>query len=362
MHTIAVLPGDGVGREVIAEAKKALSKVSQRFDRQFTLLEYDVGGGSIEKTQTPMTDDVLEACKRSDAVLLGAVGGSEWDSLPLESRPEYALLQLRKELNCFANLRPIRSYHSLLDQIPIKRESIGRGVDLLVCRELLGGLYYGERGTLIAENGVEEAFDTAVYSADAVRRVSRVAFETARSRRNKVTSIDKSNILATSRLWRKTVTDVGSGYPDCALNHQIIDTASMRLILEPTEYDVILVNNEYGDILSEEASVLTASHGLIPSASIGEHPPFIFEPMHGSAPDIAGLGIANPIGAILSAAMLLRFNFGYEREASAIELAVETALERGYRTRDIARFGERTRTTGEMGDYIVELIGDSPRD
>jgi len=356
---IAVLPGDGIGKEVTAEAVRILKAVSRMFGRLFSFEEHDFGGISIEKHGQAITSEVLEACGRSDAVLVGAVGGEKWASLPLEERPEYALLVLRKELECFANLRPIRLFPALIEITPLQPQIVSRGVDFIIVRELLNGLYYGERGVRKSQSGEIEAFDTAVYPESAVRQVAHFAFQLAGSRRKKVTSLDKSNVLATSRLWRETVTGVADEYPDCSLEHQIIDRASMQILLSPSEYDVILVNNEYGDIISEEATVLGASLGMIPSASIGADPPYIFEPIHGSAPDIAGEGIANPIGAVLSAALLVQYSFGFDREAKAIERAVESALEQRYRTGDLARDGEPVLSTSELGDKIIEELVDN---
>ena len=359
MYEIAVLPGDGIGKDVMAQAIKALLKVGRRFGHSFQLTEYDVGGASIEKYGEPLTSEVISECKRSDAVLLGAVGGPTWDHLPLESRPEYGLLLLRKQLGCFANLRPIKHYPCLEKKTPLKRDILDRGVDLIVCRELMNGLYYGDRGFRTSTHGEREAFDTAVYSESAVRQIAHVAFRIARNRRRKVTSLDKSNILATSRLWRDIVTDVAAEYSDCTLEHQIIDTASMQIILNPSRYDVVLVNNEYGDIISEEASVLMTSHAMIPSASTGETGPSLFEPIHGSAPDIAGNDIANPIGAILTVALLLRHGFSLRTEAKALEAAVELALAHGYRTQDISTKGDSVVSTDEMGDRIIEYLADA---
>lgn len=356
MRNIVVLPGDGIGKEVTTEAVKVLDKVSKIFNHPFQFHEYEVGGASIDKYGKAITSVVLKACKEADAVLLGAVGSEKWNSLPLAKRPEYALLILRKELGCFANLRPIRLTPSLYDKTPIQRQIVSKGIDFIVVRELLNGLYYGKRGIRESIDGDKEAFDTAVYPESAIRRISRLAFDLAGKRRNQVTSLDKSNILATSRLWRDTVTEVSKEFPDCSLEHQIIDCASMKILMSPADYDVILVNNEYGDIISEEASVLGASVGMIPSASIGERPPFLFEPIHGTAPDIAGQGIANPIGAILTAALLLRFSFDYEKEATVIEKAVEHVLKQGYRTHDLTSSGEPFLSTTELGNKVVEAI------
>ena len=358
-HVIAVLPGDGIGNEVISEALRVIERVEQLFGHSFRIQEYDVGGTSIEKHGCPLTEETLEACKKADAVFLGAVGGPRWDSLPLPDRPETALLTLRKELNCFANLRPVKLTPALCEQTILQPHLVSAGVDIMIVRELLHGLYYGDRGTYEMESGGKQAFDTAVYPEAAIQRVAHFAFRLAQRRKRKVTSLDKSNILATSRLWRETVTAVSKEYSDCTLEHQIIDRAAMQILTSPTNYDVILVNNEYGDIISEEASVLAVSVGMIPSASLGTTPPFLFEPIHGSAPDIVGKAIANPTAAILSAALVLRFSFGYEEEADAIDNSVDLALERGLRTKDIALPGEAVLTTSEFTAGVLEALSEA---
>jgi 3-isopropylmalate dehydrogenase len=318
---IVLLPGDGIGPEIMAAARELLAELGE-----FELDERLVGGASIDAHGTALTDEVLEACRGADAVLLAAVGGPKWDTTdPDAPRPEQGLLGLRKELGLFANLRPVRPSPALLDASPLKRERI-EGTDLLVVRELTGGIYFGERGL----NG-DTAHDTCVYSEGEIERIARVAFRLAR---RKVTSVDKANILETSRLWRKTVERVAEGQ-EIPLENMLVDNAAMQLVSRPAEFDVVLTENMFGDILSDEAAMLTGSLGMLPSASLGESGPGLFEPVHGSAPDIAGQGVANPLAMFLSAAMMLRHGFGFQDEATALESAVDRALEDGLRTHDL---------------------------
>ncbi|MCX7014999.1 MAG: 3-isopropylmalate dehydrogenase [Candidatus Sumerlaeota bacterium] len=354
--TIAVLPGDGIGQEVVPEALKVLDAIAAKASMRFEYRECAAGGESIRKHGTPITAETLAVCRASDAIFFGAFGWPEWDHLPLKERPEWAFIVLRKEFDCFANLRPIWLPPCLIDRTPFKREHLQAGVDFLIVRELVNGLYYGERGRRKRANGEIEAFDTTVYTERAVEQVARLSFELARKRRRSLVSMDKSSILESSRLWRETVTRVAGDYPDVALRHLLIDTGAMHVLLKPTELDVIVTNNEFGDILSDEVAVLAGSLGMIPSAALGTKPPFLFEPIHGSAPDIAGQGVANPIGAILAAAMMLEFGFGMEREARRVKAAVEAVLNAGHRTRDLARPGETTVSTRKMGDLIVEEL------
>lgn len=353
---IAILPGDGVGPEIVAEAVKVLNAVAQLFGHHFDLVEHPVGGAAHDLCGDCLPEETLAACKKADAVLLGAVGGPKWDRLPPELRPERrALLTLRSELGLFANLRPAKVWDALKAASPLKDGIIGKGVDLLVVRELTGGAYFGERGRT---DGGKAAYDTTPYSAREIERVARVAFDAARRRMRRVASVDKANVLETSRLWRETVTALHAAeYADVELEHLYVDNAAMQLIRDPSRFDVILTENMFGDILSDEASQITGSIGMLPSASIGATGGGLYEPIHGSAPDIAGKGIANPIATILSAAMMLRHAFGLCKEADAIERAVFHSLAAGCRTLDIAMAGAAPIATSEMGDSIAGFLG-----
>lgn len=365
MHRIAILPGDGIGMEVTAEAKKVLRAVGQQFGHQFALEGALVGGAAIEAAGEPLPEATLALCKASNAVLFGAVGDPKYDDPQTQVRPEQALLGLRKALALFANLRPVTVHPALADASPLRPELV-RGVDLIVVRELTGGIYFGEPRV----EGSERAVDTMVYTRAEVERIAHLGFRIARARRRKVTSVDKANVLACSRLWRQTVENVAQNYPDVALEHQLVDSATMHFIRRPRDFDVILTANQFGDILSDETSVLAGSMGMLPSASLGEGNFGLYEPIHGSAPDIAGQGIANPLAAILSAAMLLRHSLGMETEAAAVETAVASVVDAGYRTPDIVAQGEGQAETGhaavttqrvgpqqvgtqQMGDLIV---------
>ncbi|TSA22038.1 3-isopropylmalate dehydrogenase [bacterium] len=348
---IVTLPGDGIGPEVTAEAVRVLEAIAKHKGHSFSFAEYPLGGCSIEKHGVALTDETLSACKAADAVLLGAVGGPKWDNPTAPVRPEQGLLAIRKGLGLYANLRPVRSHPALLDSSPVKAEIL-EGVDLLVVRELTGGLYFGEPKGRFEENGRTRAVDTMEYYDYEVERILNLAFYLAKSRRKKVTSVDKANVLETSRLWRQIATELGKGNPGVSLEHMLVDTASMRLITSPANFDVIVTENTFGDILTDEASVLAGSMGLLPSASLGEGGPGLFEPIHGSAPDIAGRGIANPIGSILSAALLLRYGLRLEQEASAVEAAVDKAISNGLRTTDLG--GKLT--TREMAQAIIDRI------
>lgn len=352
---LAVLAGDGVGVEVTREALNVLENIAPLFGMRIERSEHLIGGAAIREAGTPYPEETRLACLASDAVLLGAVGSPEFDHLLPEKRPEIGLLQLRRSLGGFANLRPARSFSALIGSSPLRPE-IFAGTDMMIVRELLGGLYFGEpRG--IAEDG-SEGFNTMRYSQHEVERVARVAFETARGRRKKVTSVDKANVLETSRIWRETVTAVSSDYPDVALDHLFVDACAMHLVTSPSRFDVIVTENLFGDILSDEAAVLTGSLGMLASATIGGDVD-LYEPVHGSAPDIAGKNIANPLGAIASAAMMLRYTAGNESAAQAIENAIDKFLDEGHRTIDIAASGESHISTSEAGAlvsrYAVEL-------
>lgn len=352
---IAVIPGDGIGPEVVKQAIVVLEAVARKFGHQFEFQEVLMGGAALDAVGVPLPDETLKVCLESDAVLLGAVGGPKWDDLPGHLRPEAGLLGIRKGLNLFANLRPAKVFPQLKSASTLKEEILGEGLDILVVRELTGDLYFGEKGRAKVSDG-EKAWDTAVYSTHEVERVAHVAFKIARGRRRKVTSVDKANILESSRLWREVVSRVGQQYPDVELNHMYVDNAAMQLIRNPSQFDVILTTNMFGDILSDEAAMLTGSLGMLPSASLGEGKLGLYEPVHGSAPDIAGQDKANPIATIMSAAMMLRYSFGLEREARAVEDAVSRVLEQGYRTADIATPGDTVVGTQEMGRLIAQNL------
>jgi len=351
---VAVLPGDGIGREVTAEAVKVLEQIGRRRSLSLRSEEAPVGGAAIDAVGEPLPAASLALARGSDAVLLGAVGGPKWDALPYEKRPERALLGLRKELGLFANLRPVRLFTALAERSSLRPEAI-RGCDLLIVRELTGGIYFGTPSLLERGERGRRAVDTLVYHDWEVERVARLAFEAARKRRRLVHSVDKSNILKSSILWREVIEEVARGYTDVTLKHLLVDNCAMQIVRDPLQFDVIVTENMFGDILSDEAAMLGGSIGLLPSASLGGKVG-LYEPVHGSAPDIAGQGRANPIASILSVAMMLRHSFGLEREAAAIEAAVERALGDGLRTADLARPGERALSTAEMGAAVVERL------
>lgn len=352
-YNIAVVKGDGVGPEIVTEAMLVLDKIGEKFGHTFNYNEVLAGGCSIDANGVPLTEETIEICKNADSVLLGAVGGPKWDNQPSQNRPEKALLGLRAALGLFANIRPAMMYKALADACPIKPEIIGDGFDIVVCRELTGDVYFGEHGRRESTNnwGVV-GYDDMNYSVYEVERIARRAFEMARVRSKKVTSVDKANVLETSRVWRETVTRIAEEYPDVTLEHMYVDNAAMQLVRNPAQFDVIVTGNLFGDILSDEASMITGSIGMLPSASLNESGRGMYEPIHGSAPDIAGKGIANPIATILSCAMMLRYSFGLTDEANAIENAVEKALNDGYRTADIATKGEKALSTKEIGEII----------
>jgi 3-isopropylmalate dehydrogenase len=355
-YTIAVLPGDGIGPQVIAEAHRVLQATGQRFGHKFVTEQALVGGAAMDATGEPLPQATLALCRTSDAVLFGAVGDPKYDDPLAKVRPEQALLGLRKALGLFANLRPVWVHPALADASPLRPEVV-KGVDLIVVRELTGGIYFGEPRI----EGCERAVDTMVYTRAEVERIAHLAFRIARGRKGLVTSVDKANVLACSRLWRQTVKAVAQDYPDVTLEHLLVDAASMHLVKRPRDFDVILTSNLFGDVLSDETSVLAGSMGMLPSASLGEGRFGLYEPIHGSAPDIAGKGIASPLAAILSAAMLLRHSLHMEAEAQAIEKAVSAILDAGYRTADLARPEEAIVNTKEMGDLVVEALLGSRR-
>ncbi len=348
---ITILPGDGIGPEVVGEAVRVLEKIASKYGHTFNFQERLMGGCSIDTYGQSITDETLADSKASDSVLLGAVGGPKWDDPKAKDRPERGLLALRKGLGVFANLRPVKVHPSLIDASPLKPEKL-KGVDILVVRELTGGLYFGQPKMREMKDGHERAVDTLEYYDYEVKRVVELAFQLARGRKKKVTSVDKANILESSRMWRQIATQIGAANPDIELEHVLVDTASMRLITGPAWMDVVVTENMFGDILTDEASVLAGSMGMLPSASLGEATVGLYEPIHGSAPDIAGKGIANPIGTILSSAMMLRHSFKLEAEAEAVEQAVHQAVTDGARTADIG--GKLT--TRQMTDEVLKLL------
>lgn len=352
--TIVLLPGDGIGAEVVAEGRKVLQAVADRFGHTFAMPEGLIGGVAMDETGQPLPESSLALCDAADAVLFGAVGGPKYDDPTADVRPEQALMELRKHLGLFANLRPVWVHPALASASPLRPELV-QNVDLIVVRELSSGIYYGQPRV----EGSERAVDTMVYTREEVERIAHVGFQTARNRRRKVTSVDKANVLASSRLWRRTVETVAQSYPEVTLEHLLVDAATMHLIRRPGDFDVILTGNQFGDILSDETSVLAGSMGMLPSASLADGRFGLYEPIHGSAPDIAGRGVANPIATILSAAMLLRHSLGQGTEAQTIEAAVNAVLDAGHRTPDIAAPGETTVTTTEMGDLVVEALAES---
>ena len=365
-YKVGVISGDGIGPEIIAEAQKVLNKVGDKFGHKFCYFPILMGGCSIDVNGVPLTDEAVEQAKSCDAVLMGSIGGnpavSPWYKLEPKLRPEAGLLGLRKALNLFANLRPAYLYEELKEACPLRDDIIGDGFDLLIMRELTGGLYFGERKTEM-RNGLMTAVDTLTYNEEEIRRIAKRGFDIARKRRKKVTSVDKANVLDSSRLWRSIVEEVAKDYPDVSYEHMLVDNCAMQLVKDPKQFDVVLTENMFGDILSDEASMVTGSIGMLASASLNDTKFGLYEPSGGSAPDIAGLGIANPIAAILSAAMMLRYSFDLDREADAIGDAVKEVLKQGYRTIDIMPQEESKKSsvmqigTAKMGDLLCEAIG-----
>lgn len=350
---IAVIAGDGIGPDIISEAVQTLEKVASLYGHEFEFEYLLAGGASIDEYGVPLTDETLERARSADSVLLGAVGGPKWDKMEGRLRPEKALLGLRSGLGLFCNLRPALMYKALEDASPLKSSIIGDGIDIMIVRELTGGIYFGEK-TLASDSSW--ASDLMKYSVEEIDRIARKAFDAAMKRRRKVTSVDKANVLETSRLWRKVVTEVAKDYPEVELNHMYVDNAAMQLVRNPMQFDVIVTENMFGDILSDEASMITGSIGMLSSASLGSGRKGMYEPIHGSAPDIAGKDIANPIATILSAASMLRYSFDMDAEAEAIENAVEDVINAGWRTFDIAKDGEGHIGTKEMGEKIREMM------
>lgn len=356
---IACIKGDGIGPEIVTQAQKVLNRVAQCYGHEIVYTDVLMGGASIDACGVPLTDEAVAAAKTSDAVLMGSIGGntttSPWYKLAPELRPEAGLLKLRKSLNLFANLRPALLYPELSDACPLKKEISDAGFDMMIMRELTGGLYFGERHTT-EENGVRKAVDTLAYDENEIRRIAIKGFDIAMKRRKKVTSVDKANVLDSSRLWRKVVEEVAKDYPEVALEHMLVDNCAMQLVKDPAQFDVILTENMFGDILSDEASMVTGSIGMLSSASLNDTKFGLYEPSHGSAPDIAGKDIANPIATVLSAAMMLRFTFDLDREADAMEKAVKEILKKGYRTSDIMSEGCTLVGCTKMGDLLAAEI------
>ncbi len=356
---IGCISGDGIGPEIVREARKVLDAVFAKYSHSVLYTDILLGGASIDVHGVPLTDEAIEAARNSDAILMGSIGGdaatSPWYKLPPGKRPEAGLLAIRKELGLFANLRPALLYKELSGACPLKEEISAAGFDLLIMRELTGGLYFGDRRTTV-ENGLRTAVDTLVYNENEIRRIAVKAFEIARKRRGKVTSVDKANVLDSSRLWRDVVCEVAEGYPDVELSHMLVDNCAMQLVKDPAQFDVILTENMFGDILSDEASMVTGSIGMLASASLNDTRFGLYEPSHGSAPDIAGKDVANPIATVLSAAMMLRYSFDLDKEADAVEGAVKQVLKEGYRTADIMSEGCTKVGCSRMGDLLAERI------
>lgn len=356
---IGCIPGDGIGPEIVGEARKVLDRVAEKFGHTIQYTEILLGGASIDVHGVPLTEEAIEAARNSDAVLMGSIGGdantSPWYKLPPQKRPEAGLLAIRKALGLFANLRPAVLYDELAGACPLKEEISRAGFDMMIMRELTGGLYFGERKTTV-ENGVRTAVDTLTYNENEIRRIAVKAFDIAMKRRKKVTSVDKANVLDSSRLWRDVVNDVAKSYPEVELSHMLVDNCAMQLVKDPAQFDVILTENMFGDILSDEASMVTGSIGMLASASLNDTSFGLYEPSHGSAPDIAGKDIANPIATVLSASMMLRYSFDLAAEADAIDNAVKQVLKDGYRTSDIMSEGCRKTGCREMGTLLAERI------
>ena len=358
-YKIALIPGDGIGPEIVREAKKVLDKVCEKYGHSFSYSEVLLGGASIDVHGVPLTDEAIATAKSSDAVLMGSIGGdaktSPWYKLEPSKRPEAGLLAIRKALNLFANLRPAYLYNELRKACPLRDEIIGDGFDMIIVRELTGGLYFGARKTENVD-GVETAVDTLTYNENEIRRIAIRGFDIAMKRRKKVTSVDKANVLDSSRLWRKVVNEVAKDYPEVELEHMLVDNCAMQLVRDPKQFDVILTENMFGDILSDEAAMISGSLGMLASASLNDTKFGMYEPSHGSAPDIAGQDKANPIATILSASMLLRFSFDMDKEADAIDNAVKKVLEAGYRTGDIMSEGMKLVGCKEMGSLVADMI------
>ena len=352
---VALIKGDGIGPEIVDSAVAVLEKIGDRYGHKFNFTAYPAGGIAIDECGEPLPASTVEGCLASDSVLLGAVGGPKWDKNPSELRPEKALLGIRKAMGLYTNLRPAKLYKELKDACPLNPRNVENGFDIIIVRELTGGIYFGDRGRREGQYG-PEAYDTECYSVMEIERIARVAFETAMRRRKKLVSIDKANVLETSRLWRETIHRMAENYPEVEVRDVLVDNAAMQLVRDPSQFDVIVTTNMFGDILSDEASQITGSIGMLPSSSLGDTKRGMYEPIHGSAPDIAGTGKANPIATILSAAMMLRFSFDLDEEADCIEAAVNKVLEDGYRTADIAAEGAKALSCSEMTEEILKNI------
>ena len=353
-YNIGLLRGDGIGPEIVDSTTRVLNAVGEKFGHTFNFTPYLIGGAAIDATGMPLPKETVEGCLASDSVLLGAVGGPKWDTLPGNMRPEKALLGIREAMGLFTNLRPAKLYPALKDDCPLRADIVENGFDIMIVRELTGGIYFGERGMREGKYG-EEAYDTESYSRMEIERICKVAYETARKRRKKLISIDKANVLDTSRLWRKTIHEMAREYPDVELSDMLVDNAAMQLVRNPAQFDVVVTTNMFGDILSDEASQITGSIGMLPSASLGYTTVGLYEPIHGSAPDIAGKNIANPIATILSGAMMLLYSFNLKEESDAIVNAVDKVLNAGYRTADLAH-GKDYLSTTEITDKIIENL------
>ena len=355
-YRIAVIKGDGIGPEIVTEAMRILTALGEKYGHSFLYQEALAGGCAIDQEGIPLPKETIQICKKSDSILLGAVGGPAWDHLPGHLRAEKAILGLRSELGLFANLRPALMFHALADACPLKPEYVKGGLDILIVRELTGGIYFGERGRKQTPDMGEMAYDVLPYSEKEVERIGRVAFEMARKRNKKVTSVDKANVLESSRLWRSVMHRLKEEYLDVQYEDLFVDNAAMQLVINPKQFDVIVTENMFGDILSDEASMITGSIGMLPSASLGEGKVGLYEPIHGSAPDIAGKGMANPLATILSLSMMMKYSFDLPKEADIIENAVKSVLEEGWRTADIAKEGQIVLTTTQMADKVIEKL------
>ena len=351
-YKITILPGDGIGQDITVEAKKILDIVAKKFDISFSFDYGLIGGVAIDETGWPLPEDTVKKCENCDAVLLGAVGGPKWDNLGDKRRPEAGLLGIRKKLGLFANLRPAVLFDPLKESCLLKKETTQKGLDILIIRELTGGIYFGKRGFI----GKDTAFDTMIYSKDEVKRIAKLAFETAKKRASKLTSVDKANVLESSRLWRKCVIETSLNYPEVKLNHMYVDNAAMQLVRDPSQFDCLVTGNMFGDILSDEVSMITGSIGMLPSASLRGDSFGLYEPIHGSAPDIAGKNIANPLATILSLSMMFKYSFNNSEVASLIDKAVLSVLEKGYRSADIFSDGKKMVGTSQMGDLVKNEI------
>ncbi len=358
---IAVIPGDGIGPEIVDQALKVLDRIGEIYGHHFTYIPVDMGGIAIDKWGDPLPEEMLSKCVASDSVLLGAVGGEKWNSMPGHLRPEKGLLRLRAGMGVYSNNRPAKIWPQLASSSPLKKSIVDKGIDFIIVRELIGGIYFGQHNTF-EENGQQKAVDVLQYTESEIERIGRIGFETARKRGKKLCSVEKSNVLDSSRLWKSVMIKLASEYPDVTLTHMLVDNCAMQIVKNPSQFDVIVTENMFGDILSDEASMITGSIGMIPSSSLGSTSCGLYEPIHGSAPDIAGMDIANPIGMILSVAMMLRFSFDMEKEADCIERAVSVILDKGYRTADIMPADEKEASyctkigCSQCGDLILENL------